>query len=143
MLLYCYAKQSLGAVSRKTLKLWLLIDLLRILKHMKSIDKARAQQKEKESCLKELASILSSSGYSVRREKLKQGHGWRAVSGSCRVLGDKMVFLDRRLPADEQIDFLIDRITSFGIQVPAEKASVFPPSIAQRVGLEAVGAVAS
>lgn len=110
---------------------------------MKLIDKARAQQKEKESLLRGLADILSSSGYSVRREKLKQGHGWRAVSGSCRVLADKMVFLDRRLPADEQIDFLIDRITSFGIQVSAEKASVFPPSIALRVGVEPIAVAVS
>lgn len=102
---------------------------------MKSSEKEKVQLKEKESLLRDLSGILSSSGYSVRREKLKQGHGWRAVSGSCRVLGDKMVFLDRRLPADEQIDFLIDRITTFGIQVPQEKASTFPPSIAQRVGV--------
>ncbi len=102
---------------------------------MKLTDKAKVQQKEKESLLRGLADILSSSGYSVRREKLKQGHGWRAVSGSCRVLTDKMVFLDRRLPADEQIDFLVDRITSFGIQISAEKALIFPQSIAQRVAI--------
>lgn len=92
-----------------------------------------AQQKEKEGVLKELANILNSSGFRVRREKLKQGHGWRAVSGTCRVLADKLIFLDRRLPQDEQIEFLVDRISASGIVVSNECRGVLPESIFNRV----------
>ena len=100
----------------------------------KSKDKEKAQSREKESLLNELACILNSSGFRVRREKLKQGHGWRAVSGSCRVMSDKMIFLDRRLPHDEQIDFLVDRIAESQIQISSEQIQALPAVIAQRVG---------
>ena len=93
----------------------------------------KAQAREKESLLNELACILSSSGFRVRRERLKQGHGWRAVSGSCRVMTDKMIFLDRRLPHDEQIDFLVDRIAESRIQISPEQIQSLPSVIAQRV----------
>lgn len=100
----------------------------------KTKDRDKAQAKEKESLLSELACILSSSGFRVRREKLKQGIGWRAVSGSCRVMSDRMIFLDRRLPQDEQIDFLVDRIAESKIAVSLEQIQSLPPVIAQRVG---------
>ena len=102
---------------------------------MKQKDKQIA--KEKESLLRELSSILDSSGFRVRRERLKQGHGWRAVSGACRVLQNNLIFLDRRLPHDEQIDFLVDRIAESGIQISSERVSALPSSIAKRFGFEA------
>jgi hypothetical protein len=91
--------------------------------------------KEKENLLKGLANILNSSGFQVRREKLKQGHGWRAVSGSCRVIQNKLIFLDRRLPQDEQIEFLVDRITENGIQISSDQRGLLPESILKRVSV--------
>ena len=100
--------------------------------------KDKQQLKEKESLLRELAGILTSSGVTVRREKLKQGHGWRAVSGSCRVLKDKMVFLDRRLPQDEQIDFLLERITESKVEISEESRRNLPESILNRFNASTV-----
>ncbi len=108
---------------------------------MKSKDKQAI--KEKESLLRELASILGSSGFRVRREKLKQGHGWRAVSGACRVLQDKLIFLDRRLPQDEQIEFLVERIAESGIEVPSDRIGSLPSAIARRFGGAVSDALAS
>lgn len=61
---------------------------------------------KKELLIKELTQKLAVVGYSVRREKLRQGPGWRAVSGSCLVRGSRTIFLDSKLPQDEQIVFL-------------------------------------
>lgn len=61
---------------------------------------------EKENRIKELCAQLKAAGVSVRREELKRGHGWRAVSGNCRVKQEPVVFVDRRSPLEEQLAFL-------------------------------------
>lgn len=99
----------------------------------KAKDKEKARSREKENLLGELSEILGSLGVRVRREKLKQGHGWRAVSGACRVMTDKMIFLDRRLPHDEQIDFLVERIAESRDDVSSERIQSLPAVIAQRI----------
>ncbi len=45
-------------------------------------------------------------GYTVRREELKRGHCWKVLSGSCRSLSTRFVFVDSRLSPDDQIAFL-------------------------------------
>jgi hypothetical protein len=63
---------------------------------------------KKEHRFKELSGELSQRGYTVRREELKRGLGWRVSSGACRVDQDKLVFVDRRLTQDDQLAFLED-----------------------------------
>lgn len=41
---------------------------------------------------------------------MKRGHGWRAISGTCQALGEKLVFIDSRLNLDDQIAFLKGRV---------------------------------
>lgn len=53
---------------------------------------------------------LESEGVKVRREELKRGHCWKAQSGACRSLGDRYVFVDSRLSADDQVAFLAAQI---------------------------------
>jgi hypothetical protein len=65
-----------------------------------------AKERELERKYKELALHLSSKGLTVRREKLKSGVGWKAVSGSCRVKDSKVILIDNKLPLLEQIEFL-------------------------------------
>lgn len=60
----------------------------------------------KEKLFRELSDQLSKQGYTVRREKLRQGYGWKVVSGSCQALGERMIFVDQRLSQDDQISFL-------------------------------------
>ena len=61
---------------------------------------------EKENRIKELCVSLRAAGVVVRREELKRGHGWRAVSGNCRLKQEPIVFVDRRSSLEEQLAFL-------------------------------------
>lgn len=64
----------------------------------------------KEARLAALVGELVARGQTVRREELKRGLGWRALSGACRVFGQDTIFVDRRLGLDEQIAFLEARL---------------------------------
>lgn len=83
---------------------------------------------KKEAVFKELSAILSSAGFTVRREKLRQGHGWKAASGSCCALGDNYVFVDSRLSQEDQLSFLIGRIRDLEIQVQEGQVGELPRS---------------
>lgn len=74
--------------------------------------KPLVQQKDpkKEQLIKELGSKLVASGFELRREKLKQGFGWKAVSGACRLEQKRIIFLDPRLSQDDQITFLKEHL---------------------------------
>ena len=84
---------------------------------------------QKDSIFKQLAELLIAQGYSVRREELKQGHGWKVASGSCRLNRQKLIFVDRKLPQDEQITFLIQRITAAGFRPTQEQIAQLPEKI--------------
>lgn len=66
----------------------------------------RSSNEEKEGVVRELSSTLERAGYVVRREKLKQGHGWKVVSGTCQTAEQRLVFVDRKASLDDQILFL-------------------------------------
>jgi hypothetical protein len=65
----------------------------------------------KEGRIAALVAELLAQGVVVRREELKRGLGWRALSGACRVFGQNTLFVDRRLGVDDQIAFLEARLT--------------------------------
>lgn len=77
--------------------------------------KLATRDPEKEKKFKELVSLLATQGYTVRREKLKQGHGWKVVSGSCMALGQKLVFVDQRMTQDDQLTFLRSIAETVGV----------------------------
>jgi hypothetical protein len=62
--------------------------------------------KEQEAAYKAAITDLEQLGYEVRREELKRGHGWKAMSGSCRSAGQRIIFVDNRLTPAEQVAFL-------------------------------------
>lgn len=68
-------------------------------------------QEERE--LSRLMEILRERGIAVRREKLSRGHSYRVKSGDCVFSGENMVFIDKRLPLEQQqsviVDYLIDQ----------------------------------
>ena len=70
----------------------------------------KTRDAKKEGIFKELALKLDTLGVKVRREKLKVGHGWKVVSGSCRALDKRLLFVDNRLTQDEQIELLKSRL---------------------------------
>ena len=60
---------------------------------------------------KELVGKLEGLGFVVRREELKRGHCWKVLSGVCRSLTQKFIFIDSRLNPDEQVAFLAAKLT--------------------------------
>lgn len=79
---------------------------------------------KKESIIKELAGLLDSYGFVVKRENLKQGIGWRAMSGSCRLADSKFIFVDRKLSQSDQISFLFNRCIALGVTPLGREESV-------------------
>ena len=80
---------------------------------------------KKESIFRELTSAFERAGFIVRREKLKAGPGWKVISGSCRALESKFIFVDPRLPQDDQLLFLRARAQTLGVPLsePAPNAA--------------------
>ena len=68
---------------------------------------------EEDQQFRALRGILKRNGITVRREKLSRGHAFRVKSGDCLLTGTPYLFVDRRLPAPQQVqvlvDFLVDR----------------------------------
>lgn len=86
---------------------------------------------KKESLFRGLSETLREAGYFVRREKLKQGHGWKVVSGSCRLKASDLIFVDQRMSQDDQIEFLVSKIASLRVPVPSDRIEIFPKSIVE------------
>jgi hypothetical protein len=95
--------------------------------------KAPAKDSKKESHYRQLVSILCDAGYRVRRERLKQGHGWKVASGSCCAEGENYVFLESRLSQDDQIGFLIARIRELEIEVTDEQLEGLPAKLQKAI----------
>ncbi len=62
--------------------------------------------KDQEQRYRDLLAQLENHGYVVRREELKRGHCWKVVSGVCRSLSQRFVFVDSRLSPQDQLSFL-------------------------------------
>lgn len=60
--------------------------------------------------LEELKAVAEKVGFRVREERLLREVGYRVRSGSCRVRGEAVLFLDRGLPVHMQIDILLDEL---------------------------------
>lgn len=77
---------------------------------------------KKEKIFSILSDILTDAGFTIRREELKRGYGWKAVSGACRMESSKILFVDRRMSQEDQLSFLSSKIVSFNI-TPTEERS--------------------
>lgn len=75
---------------------------------------------QKERKYNELVGRLESAGFTVRREELKRGPNWRVMSGACRSIDRKIIFIDSRLSPDDQIAFLLGKVSDLP---PDEKAA--------------------
>ena len=94
------------------------------------------QDKEKEQQIQLLISLIEDAGIEVRRERLKRGISWSVQGGTADVYGKPVLFLDRNLSREDQIDFLLgqitDRLKSEGLspeKLSAEKIDSLPQSI--------------
>lgn len=110
---------------------------MKIIQRKKRKSAAKRDMK-KESIFKHLTKLLGDYGYTVRREALKQGHGWRVLSGSCVAAEQDMIFVDKRLSQDEQISFLVTKIVSLGLQPTAEQLAHLPEKITNQIQVEVI-----
>jgi len=63
-------------------------------------------EKECESRIRSIIKELAQVGVSVRREKLTRGPSFKVNSGSCSLGGKFTVFVDKRLPVEQQLQTL-------------------------------------
>jgi hypothetical protein len=62
--------------------------------------------------VEELKAAAEKLGLRVREERLLREVGYRVRSGSCRVGGDEIIFLDRDLPLAAQVDVLVEELAA-------------------------------
>ena len=79
-----------------------------------------------EKQLKQLIKLIAGGGYEVRREKLVRGHSFKVKSGNCLYAGQKLIFLDKRLPLSKQFDVLIDYLIELKIKLKSEEMIELP-----------------
>ncbi len=96
------------------------VNSIKIIKNKKRKQVVQNDPK-KESVIKELAVLAESYGFSVKRENLKQGIGWKVMSGSCRFNEQKLIYVDRKLPQTDQISFLFNKFVTLGLKPDFEQ----------------------
>jgi len=79
--------------------------------------------------VKQLTVALGGHGITVRREELKRGPGWRAVSGMCRTREQRMLFLDRHMPHEDQIAFLTSKIAELKLELSPDCIGRLPERV--------------
>jgi hypothetical protein len=72
--------------------------------------KAPGDAPEQYALLEELKAAAERIGVRVRAERLLREAGYHVRSGSCRLRGDAVLFLDRELPVDAQIELLVEEL---------------------------------
>lgn len=88
--------------------------------------KTLSRGSKEETLLRGLASQIEKSGIRVRREKLARGAAFRAKSGNCKFGADDLLFVDRRLPEDQQLSLLVDYVVENNIPLDQEVSSLLP-----------------
>ena len=101
---------------------------LKIIKKKKAA-KRPVRDAAKERLFREIAAVYLKQGVTIRREKLKQGHGWKVLSGSCRAQEKEFLFVDSRLGIDDQLVFLLSSAERYEIEIPEELFLQIPENL--------------
>ena len=72
--------------------------------------------RQAEAVYEELKTLAERVGLRLREEVLLREVGYHPRSGSCRVRGEEMVFIDRSLPVGERIAVLADELRRRNLQ---------------------------
>jgi hypothetical protein len=72
--------------------------------------KAQRELAQQVELLEELKRAAEKLGLQVREERLLRDVGYRVRSGRCRLREDEIIFLERGLPANAQIDVLVEEL---------------------------------
>ncbi len=87
-----------------------------------------ASQTREEGEIRILVRRLKERGVVIRREKLSRGREFRVKSGTARVFGEKILFVDRALPEQQQLTILLDYILEHRILFTKEELSLLSPA---------------
>ncbi|OVE80151.1 hypothetical protein BVY02_01270 [bacterium J17] len=87
------------------------------------------KEKQSEISVRRLVKALRNRGLEVRREPLSRGSNFRVKSGNCLLAGEKIVFVDRRLPAEQQISLLIDYVIDLDIELSEKEMEFLSPGV--------------
>jgi hypothetical protein len=74
--------------------------------------KAKRDTGARLALLEELKSAAQKLGLQIREERLLREVGYRVRSGSCRLGEEHIIFLDRDLPVNAQIEVLADELSA-------------------------------
>ena len=72
---------------------------------------ARRSSYKIEAVLEELKGLATRVGLEVREERLLREIGYQVRSGSCRVRGQNILFLDRELPPAGRLEVLLEELS--------------------------------
>ena len=83
---------------------------------------SRAEESMERS-FRELSRFFTKRGVAVRRENLPRGHSFRAKSGNCELSGRNLIFVDKRLPIQQQLSVLSDYLLDLNLEITKEEIS--------------------
>ncbi len=72
--------------------------------------KEQCEAATEQALVEEFKAAAQKLGLQVREERLLREVGYRVRSGGCRLREQRIIFLERGLPASAQIDVLIDEL---------------------------------
>ena len=87
-----------------------------------------------ETTVKQIVKFLRKYGFDVRREKLSRGDSFRVKSGRCSFKDKNLLFIDTRLPAEQQLSILADYLATSGIKLAEDELVGFP--VAMRAAVQ-------
>jgi hypothetical protein len=91
--------------------------------------KAKSEkEKAKERQFRRISGLISERGLSVRRENLSRGNTFRVKSGLCTVGEENIIFVDKRLPVEQQNTVLIDYLVEMNWELSEEELTHLPDS---------------
>lgn len=89
-----------------------------------------------ESQVRALEKVFRARGISVRREKLARGSAFRVRSGGCLLAGENLIFIDRRLPDDQQLTLLIEYLGELRITLTERETAALAPRVRSMIARE-------
>ena len=89
----------------------------------------KAGKPDDETTVKSIVKFLKKHGFDVRREKLARGDSFRVKSGECNFKDKKLLFIDTRLPAEQQMSILTDYLVTSGVKFTEEELAILPPLV--------------
>ena len=78
--------------------------------------------------IKQMSEAIEATGYTVRREKLSRGSAYRVKSAGCLFSGDKVLFVDKNLPEDQQVSVLLNYLVELNIELSEESLALLSPA---------------